>query len=147
MKNEIKNTDQKLAEQTVEALDASIEQLSPDISTRLKAARRTALAVQEKPEINQNWHQFQFFSPKTLSAGLALSVCLLVFWNLLPLNSQQQTPTFASSQNLSAFILLSTLDETELDIIEDIEFAYWLAQELETQGSSDTSSLGTHNNG
>ena len=147
MNNEIKNTDQILAEQTVEALDASIEKLSPDISTRLKAARRTALAVQEKPEINQNWHQFQFFSSKTLSAGLALSVCLLVFWNLIPLNSQQQTPTFASSQNLSAFILLSTLDETELDIIEDIEFAYWLAQELETQGSSDTSSLGTHNNG
>jgi len=145
MKDEI-NSEQKLAEQTAKALDSSLEQLSPNISARLEAARKTALATKAKPGTFQNWNFSQLFRPQALSAGLALSVCLLIVWNLSP-HIDQQTPTFASSQNLSEFILLSTLDETELDIIEDIEFAYWLAQELETSGGLNASSLDKPSNG
>jgi len=142
---------QSIPERSASALDKSIEDLSPEICDRLEAARKIAIDSQsETKQKNKVYTWFNSLSPtalKPLSAGLAFSFCLVVFWAMLPPSTSQKTLNMTSSPDLSAFILFNTLDETERDIIEDIEFAYWLAQELGTEDHFDTQPSDTNRNG
>ena len=149
------NNQKNIPEHSASALDKSIEGLSPEICERLEAARKIALAStpnsQSNPKpTNKVYTWFKNLDAtilKPLSTGLAFSFCLAVFWAILPSDTSQKTPNMASSPDLSAFILFNTLDETERDIIEDIEFAYWLAQELGTEDHFDTQPSDTNRNG
>jgi len=142
---------QSVPERSALALDKSIEDLSPEICGRLAAAREIAITSQsDTKQKNKVYTWLNSLNPtvlKPLSAGLAFSFCLVVFWAMLPPSTSQKTLNMSSNPDLSAFILFNTLDETERDIIEDIEFAYWLAQELGTEDHFDTQPSGKNHNG
>jgi len=127
-----------IEKQSNAALNDSVESLSPSVETSLQQARRIAIDSLENQHQSVQRRLFNLgslFNIKVLSAGLAC--CLVVFFTL-PFITNQPNPhsaTFLSSNTaLSEFILLSDFDDTELEVIEDIEFAYWLSQELD-QGS------------
>jgi len=126
---------EQIAKQSNAALDDSIESLSPSVEARLQQSRRIAihsLMNQQQSAQSSQFNLWPLLNVKVLSAGLAC--CLMVFFTL-SLTTNQHAPnssTFLSSNtDLSEFILLSNFDDTELEVIEDIEFAYWLSQELD----------------
>lgn len=153
-----KNTpERKLVTHTSAALDKSVEALSPEVNARLKNARMTALNPKPKFWLLDR----EIVTSKYLGASLAFGLCLMVFWTIrpdsfsfmpeinVPINSSFDSAFNFSGSNselassLSEFILLSSLDETELEVVEDIEFAYWLSQEFEHEGGFDAHSVNT----
>ena len=114
------------------ALDQSIEQLPLNVESRLKSARMEAMSRLESPR----HHILSAFIAaisnfKTLSTGLACCLCVALFWLIGTPDQNINTSTIAQTKpqkDIETFILLSTLDETELEIIEDLEFVYWLSE-------------------
>jgi len=122
---------QQAREQAIRhALNSSVDPLSPNVEKRLQQARLAALDAQPKP-----WFRFQ---APWLGWSLAASLCLAIYLNIGP----QQTPELTSNSELDAFILMTSLDETELDIIEDLEFAYWISQQLNAEDTASASHRG-----
>lgn len=108
-------------------LDKSVDELSPELQSRLSVARHAAL---ERLSEQCSSPVLSMVNTKTLCAGLAFSLLALLIWPLLEPSPISDTPSMASNIRLDEFILLTTLDETDLDVIEDIDFAYWLSEGL-----------------
>ncbi len=119
---------QQLENASRDALDYSVTSLDLDTQDALRAARLAALQ-----ERRQNYTlRCSGFSAWLWSAGIACSAWLI--FTLLP---EQSTLDFGSEADSEAeFILLTSLDDTELDIVEDLDFAYWLSQHMETATTS-----------
>ena len=110
---------EELEQKSRQALEQSIERLSPELQKRLLAARQTALQARPKPWWQNSW----------LGWGLAASLSLGVLLTTVP----ERSPEQASNSALDEFILLASMDDTDLEIIEDIEFADWLSQAFESE--------------
>jgi len=126
------NNDQQITEKTNAALDESVENISPTVQSSLDQARSVAV---EKIEHRQPsvLNIRSLFDLRILSAAVACSFFAFLILPLISIQNTEQNVTdlLSSNSGLSELILLNTFDETELDVIEDIEFAYWLSQELD----------------
>jgi len=145
-------SDQHLSEKTTAALDKSIKVMSVDTQDKLQAARREALArhsvitnrkAKHSTRDNQPLNFWSLFTPKFMSAGLAFSVLAFLAIDLSQDNlnnslNNSASPLIVSNSELSEFILSDNFDETELEVVEDIEFAYWLSQELDHNNIDDS---------
>jgi len=138
----VETDNDKLVDATSSALDQSIESLSPNVQSRLQQARENALNHQTRSKLFANLCSFfrrQSFTNQALEAGLAF--CLLALMVFPIISSIKKTtieqPLASSNSALGEFILLSNFDDTELEVIEDIEFAYWLSQEFENENDID----------
>ena len=93
-------------EQINQALDRSIDDLSPEVRRRLNQARISAIEKKSKPRIY--W--------KTASA-FSLFFALAVGWQLLPTPMPIDNTPFAD-----------VLQE-DLEMLDDLEFVYWMVEE------------------
>jgi len=124
--------DKQIAKQSIAALDDSIESLSPSVEARLQQSRRIAIGKLENQQQSAQGNLVNLWSLLTVKViGAGLACCLVVFFAVPFLDNPSTQPSISSNTELSEFILLSHFDDTELDVIEDIEFAYWLSQELD----------------
>jgi len=142
----VETDDKKLVDDTNSVLDKSIESLSTTIQARLQQSRESALNHQTRSKSFANLHSYftrQSLTIQTIEAGLVF--CLLALMIVPFIYSIEETtiePYLTGSNSaLGEFIMLSNFDDTELEVIEDIEFAYWLSQELENENDIDQ----THN--
>ena len=111
------------------ALDKSINALSPHINTRLAEARYHALnsSQQESKTTLPDLFSFRLIGP-----AFACILALAIFIGIEH-DHPSDTHVFADIQNLEnmdAFLIYANTDEAELDTIEELEFAYWLSEEL-----------------
>jgi len=134
----VETDNQKLVDTTSSAFDQSVESLSPNIQSRLQQAREKALNHQTRSTLFASLLSFyrrQSFTNQALEAGLAF--CLLALMVFPFISSIEETsieqPLASSNSTLGEFILLNNFDDTELEVIEDIEFAYWLSLEFENE--------------
>lgn len=128
------NNQHELEQDARQALNSSVDELSPEIQRRLQQARSAALEAQPKPRLR--------FPNVWLGWGLTASLCAAVYLSVGSQTEPQYTPELASNSKLEAFILMTSLDETELEIIEDLEFAYWISQQLDEDTSASASHRG-----
>ncbi len=91
-----------------QALDDSIENLSPEIRRQLNRARITA---------TEKRHSRLFWLPVASAMSVALAV--LIGWQLVQKPVPEET------------IFAEVLQE-DLDMLEELEFAYWIAEEFES---------------
>ena len=138
----VETANQKMVENTNSALDKSVESLSPNVQSRLQQARENAVNHQIQAKSFANLYAYfirQSFTTQAMEAGMAF--CLLALVIVPFISSIKETtiePSLARSNSvIDEFILLSNFDDTELEVIEDIEFAYWLSQELEDEDDID----------
>ena len=96
-------------------LDQSVEELTPDITTRLRTARRVALHQQPKglPWLRPAWG---------VATACAVGLALMVFWSGQPGKSPNPV--------LEDVDLLASSDS--LDLYEDLDFYYWLTEHDQT---------------
>ncbi|MDX1450964.1 MAG: hypothetical protein R3183_00300 [Oleiphilaceae bacterium] len=116
---------------TSRALDQSVEGLPSETRQALNQARQRAMAARQR--------QWTFHPLLAMACSLALVGLLWV--NLT--GDETATPAdLALNDSLDAvdtFTYLTVLDDTEHEIVEELEFAIWLSQELETGGADDLS--------
>ena len=97
---------QSIEEQVNQALDSSVQELSPEIRRRLNQARISATEKQSQPRYY--WKAASAFS---------LVFALAVGWQLLP-------PPVPTEETPFADVL-----QEDLDMLDDLEFVYWMAEE------------------
>ena len=100
------NQENSLESQVNEALDHSIDNLSPDIRRHLNQARIKA----SEPKANKTlfWKSASAFS---------LAFALVIIW-------QSQTPQNESTETLFAEVL-----QEDLEMLDELEFVYWMSEE------------------
>jgi Protein of unknown function (DUF3619) len=107
------------------ALDQSLEQISPSVAEKLRHARVAALAESERTT-----SVFRLWAPAPLGgAAFALGLLLILVWPSLR-DTEHGLSALAFEERLEDLILVSEMDEETLSLVEEIEFAYWLAQEM-----------------
>lgn len=111
-----------LANQVSAALDNSLDQVSPEVQARLKQARISAMANSERKSMPS------VFLPVG-GAAFALGMLLILVWPSMQ-ETDQGLQAIAFEEQLEDLILVSEMDEETLAVVEEIEFAYWLAQEM-----------------
>ncbi len=89
-------------------LDASIENLHPDVRRRLNQARIKAVESRGKPQMN--WR---------LTGALSFALVLALSWNFIPEPSLEVEP------------LLTEVLEEDLDMLEDLDFIVWMSEDQE----------------
>lgn len=136
--------DKELEQQAKQALDKSTQTLSPELRQRLYEARQTALSKREKPWFKQPFVGF--------AVAASFSAVLLV--NYLPqdpLQNEQMPDQIAdntvNNSALNDLMFIASFDDIDMEIAEDIEFAYWLSEQLENESSTETLSNGELRNG
>lgn len=125
----------KIETQVSKALDQSLEQLSPRTQAQLRQARERALATAGKKTGSMQW-----LRPVPIG-GAAFALCLLMVlvWPSLQ-TVEHSLPSLAFEEGLEDLILVSEMDEETLALVEEIEFAYWLAQEIPDDRADGTES-------
>lgn len=123
---------------TRRALDDSVERIAPETRQALRSAREQALRVAERKTFWQ-----QPFLP--LASGLAMVMVIVLIWpgveqDVIP-DSQSASSPIADNQslplsqgqqgeNLEDWLWVSELDNETFELVEEIEFAYWLSQAM-----------------
>lgn len=117
------DSDSSIQEQTNRALNRQTATLPTATRQRLADARQRALRAGRKP-----W----YWQPQFATACSVL-VLTLVWWQLPDTThiEEQQLVSQHNEDAIDAFTYLTTLDETEQDIVADLEFAMWLSQQSE----------------
>jgi ferric-dicitrate binding protein FerR (iron transport regulator) len=106
-------------------LDARAEGLAPSTLGRLRAARRTALDAASRRSPRRHWLS-------AVAASLLVAVVSSVLWFEV-----QHTPEMALESLLQTASMseLQLLDEgDDLELYRDLEFYYWLEQEMPHAG-------------
>lgn len=99
-----------------QALDTATAKLAQQHRTALDQARRTALA-QAKPAPSNEWRN------SWVGFAVAAGLGALILMN----TSFQPTTSDAPFDAAEHFAVLTELDATDYEIIEDLDFAYWLS--------------------
>jgi|SaaInl5LU_22_DNA_1037371.scaffolds.fasta_scaffold02042_12 hypothetical protein len=111
-----------------EALDQTLQQLPEDITSALAAARQKAIAsAADESSVKTTATIYQFDRPKMMWSGaIAASVTALA----LTLSLQQPGVDLPvnNADDLLSFTEIGVLDETEWELVQDLEFALWLSQ-------------------
>jgi len=94
-----------IEEQVNLSLNESIDNLSPEIRRKLNQARMTAL---------ENKRYTPFFWKSASAFSFLIAVTLV--WQLVPQNIESET-------NLFAEVL-----QEDLEMLDDLEFVYWMAE-------------------
>jgi len=101
--------DRQLEDSVNQALDDSIENLSPDVQRRLNQIRIEA--TQKQTQAYPLW--------KTAGA-MSFALAMVVSWQFWPANNEVPIDPFAE-----------VLQE-DLEMLEELEFVYWMAEEEES---------------
>lgn len=117
---------QDIEAQARAALDASLEKITPETQSRLRSIRQAALnKAESSPKV---WRGL--LKPGTIAA-ISFSFALVF---ILPQVSPVSEPTEQTmTQQFDDFLLLSELDDDTLELIEELEFAEWLSDEIAQQ--------------
>ncbi len=111
------------------ALDDSLNKLSPETRQSLRNSREQALARAVKPAF---WSRQTYRLP--LATAMAFSLAIVV---ALPLWQNEGTVELSSgisqTSELDDLFMLAEIDDDTLQLVEDIEFALWLTEEMEQQ--------------
>jgi hypothetical protein len=136
--------DNELEQHAKQALDRSAQEISPDVRQSLYEARQIALSKQETTWLKR----------PIVGFAVAASFSALLLINYLPNDTSQQAPTPPQIANttiddtaLDELLFLSNFDEIDMAVAEDLEFAYWLSEQLENDSSNETLSNGELRNG
>ncbi|TQV75201.1 DUF3619 family protein [Aliikangiella marina] len=108
------NDDSKVETQINQALDDSVENLSPDVRRRLNQIRMRA--TEQKTSGFPIW--------KTAGA-VSFAVVMGLVFQLAPNQQEAQNETFAQ-------ILEDDLLQEDLEMLEELEFIYWMAEESDS---------------
>lgn len=108
------NDDLKIEDQVNQALDESIDNLSPDVRRRLNQIRIEA--AENKNDGFPIW--------KTAGA-VSFAVMLGLGFQLVPNQQDQNVETFAQ-------ILEDDVLQEDLEMLEELEFVYWMAEESDS---------------
>ena len=108
------NDDLKIEDRVNQALDDSVDDLSPEIRRRLNQNR--IAATQSKPPVFTVW--------KTAGA-ISFALLLGLVFQLVPNQQDMQTETFAQ-------ILEGDVLQEDLEMLEELEFVYWMAEESDS---------------
>jgi len=126
------NDEQQIQKSVNDALDKQVHQISPETQARLAQRRRLALDhARNKTHIWQH-----IFRPVPLAAAFTFSLALLL---VLPkVQEAPESPERIATQQFDDLLLLSEFDDDTLELLEEIEFAYWLTEEMDTQAEGET---------
>ena len=120
--------ERRIQESANKALDNSLSSIDQSTQARLRETRMQALALAEKPGIWQT-----MFKPLPIASALAFSFALIIAlpqWQSSP--SSNNTSFLAQQQAFDDLLLLSDVDDDTLELVEDLEFALWLTEEMDT---------------
>jgi len=136
--------DKEIEQQAKKALDQSTRELSPRIRQSLYEARQVALSRQHKPRLTRPLVGF----------AIAASFSAILLVNYLPQDPTQQeqllsevTSDTNNSREFDDFIFLASFDDTDIVIAEDLEFAYWISEQLENDSNIENLSNDELHNG
>jgi len=120
-----RKTESELVNEQVEkAMDAGVEGQNAMVKTRLRQAREKATAELNKPLFGRVMTLLRQPSVAWPSAG---GLALMMVWlaAVQPVEQQAQFPTAGVE---------AILDQEEMDLFEDYEFYFWLAQDQWQEG-------------
>jgi hypothetical protein len=115
MNTEQSKTDRQLEDQVTQALDNSIENLSPDIRRNLNRIRIEATEAKARPR-----------SFLKYASVLSVAFALVVGWQLMPGSIDVHDDLFAD--------LLQEVLQEDPEMLDELEFVYWMV-EVETSGT------------
>ncbi len=116
------NDDEKLSLENLinDALDDSIDELSPEVQRRLTPMRIKAAQAKEKSSwcgLNSSWQ---------LATAFSIAFAVIVSWQMWP--TLDKTPLIEVA-DLSPF---AEVLQEDLEMLEQLEFVYWMAEESES---------------
>ncbi len=128
--------DNEIEQHSKQALNESLRDVSSEVRQSLYESRRAALTTQKNV----------WFKQATMGLALAAGFAAILLVNYFP---KQQIEPFSqhAHANIDDFMFLSTFDETDLEVAEDIEFTYWLSEQLENETSPEILSNSELRNG
>ncbi len=121
----------EIEKKAIHALDDSLDEISPEVRQGLYEARQKALSTKSKP----------WFQQPAVGWAVAAGVSGLLFVNYFPQQQEgisEANASLASDVDIEDLMFLSSLDETDLDIMQDLEFSYWLSEQLNDEEESET---------
>lgn len=124
----INDEERHIQESANKALDKSLYSIDQNTQARLRESRIQALALAQKTSIWQS-----MFKPFPIATALAFSFALIIAlpqWQSSP--SSIHNSTLAQQEAFDDLLLLSELDDDTLELVEDLEFALWLTEEIDT---------------
>jgi len=122
----INDEERRIQESTNEVLDKSLSSIDQNIQARLRETRMQALARAEKPSI---W--LSMLKPLPIASALAFSFALIIALPQWQSNSSSKNSMLAQQQAFDDLLLLSEVDDDTLELVEDLEFALWLSEEMD----------------
>ena len=134
-------TEERLAAEAREVLDASVESLGPAVTERLAAARRAALEARDA-RIRARWWDVPWLMPAGALASVAATVAVIaVLAGAPPRATMTRAPmtgppmtgpplTAGATADPIADADLELLAEVEdLELLEDLDFYLWLGSD------------------
>lgn len=121
--------EKRFLEQSSKWLDDSLDSLDAVTLSRLNQARQKALRHYTGGR-RIGW-LFTPLATASLVAGFAVAAIALVLWTAVPQTFRQQQD-FAQWQQYEDMDIL--VSETDLDLLEDLEFIGWLVEENPADG-------------
>ncbi|PHS18608.1 MAG: hypothetical protein COA86_07930 [Kangiella sp.] len=123
--NNIENDDSQVEKRVNDALDSSIEDLHPDIRRKLNQARIKAL---------QSTTAMPFFKKPVWkiagAVGFVITLSFITISNKQELSERSNTIA-ENSGTEKPMIFENSLSNEEIILLENLEFALWMAEEVE----------------
>lgn len=121
----IENSDSQVEKRVTDALDSSIEELHPDIRRKLNQARIKAL---------QSTTAMPFFKKPVWKVAGAISFVITL--SIISLSNNQELDVLDNSVAVNSVVEKSiifedSLTDEEIVLLENLEFALWMAEEAE----------------
>ena len=117
--------EQKFIERARQSLDAHAEQLEPRLAAQLRSARQEALDARRRP-VHRGW------MPALAAASLAAVVVGVMWFGGERVGQQPELLQASLEHGATDFEILTRSEELEL--YEQLDFYYWLAQRDSSAG-------------
>jgi len=128
------DTDKSLENLINHALDESVDELSPDVQRRLTPMRVIASQAAEKTNSG-------FSTPWRVASAFSVVVAVSLGWQMWPeVNTElgNDTINVAITSEVSPF---DEVLEEDLEMLNDLEFVYWMAEENGQESDGETAIL------
>lgn len=110
--------DKSVENQVNQALDDSVEDLSPELRRRLNQIRINA--VEKKSRKIPLWK---------LATALSVFFAVTLVWQLQPVKQDDFSTLYSE-------LAYSEVLQEDLDMLNDLEFVYWMAEEVTEESNS-----------